>query len=544
MELKLLSDEERLLFEKDAFADVPPLVTAQGETHPVEERGDCFFQLTNYVNIEEYHAYLQTVESAGWQLIVRYDGIPIPADNITLFRKDRRLLEVIYYDFQNHAFLNPKLYVSVSLVPPYRIREPGDLFRDVALPEAQPARDCGEGNFIALTENAARSEYDALLAAVCRDGWGKQYDNGAGLADAVFTALFTKDTRTLCALYTAPSHRLYVTVGEEQAPPSPYLTDDPARRGGFVPGLRTSLHMLELWHFGNSFVIQLNNGHFLVSDGGLRQDVPYLVDYLEQLAPAGEKPVIEAWFISHAHDDHMGIFKALFTNKEQLDRIYVENVYFNDMGADAAKFHDQFETASALLNYVRGVPAVMHSTDGGHPGIYELSVGDRYYFNDFNVEVVCSAEVLADYTTWGDQNGTSTWLMYNIEGQKVLISADGNFEDQQAVMAIYDRSYLNLTMFSTPHHGYDMFDQFTDYLDSLQTLLYTNPLKWLAGSGIESGSSTHTPMLEHINEISQESYAFGEGTVVYEFPYEVGTATVLPEREWIYNVTAPSWKWD
>ena len=421
-----------------------------------------------------------------------------------------------------------------------------ELFADVPLLTGanlryENAKDDGGNTYGINVYDTTLEEYRAYLQVLEKSGFTKYTDNGEnGVGGCVYKAYYRKGDLRVAVTHFTRLNRTMISAAEKGAWSEHLLYSDDYVADN-VPGARTTMYQEELYNVGLSFVIRLKNGHFIINDGGWENDLPYLLDDLEKLTPEGEKPVIEAWFISHAHDDHMGVFKALFTNKEQLDRIYVENVYFNDMGADAAKFHDQFETASALLNYVRGVPAVMHSTDGGHPSIYELSVGDRYYFNDFNVEVVCSAEVLADYTTWGDQNGTSTWLMYNIEGQKVLISADGNFEDQQAVMAMYDRSYLNLTMFSTPHHGYDMFDQFTDCLDSL---LYTNPLKWLAGSGIESGSSTHTPMLEHINEISQESYAFGAGTVVFEFPYEVGTATVLPEREWIYNVTPPSWKWD
>ncbi|MBQ7485211.1 MAG: hypothetical protein IJT78_01140 [Oscillospiraceae bacterium] len=522
MELKLLSDEERLLFEKDAFADVPPLVTAQGETHPVEERGDCFFQLTNYVNIEEYHAYLQTVESAGWQLIVRYDGIPIPADNITLFRKDRRLLEVIYYDFQNHAFLNPKLYVSVSLVPPYRIREPGDLFRDVALPEAQPARDCGEGNFIALTENAARSEYDALLAAVCRDGWGKQYDNGAGLADAVFTALFTKDTRTLCALYTAPSHRLYVTVGEEQAPPSPYLTDDPARRGGFVPGLRTSLHMLELWHFGNSFVIQLKNGHFLVSDGGLRQDVPYLVDYLEQLAPAGEKPVIEGWFISHGHGDHCGVLMELALNGEWGERITVEGVYFSQPSVDMLALD---HAGLGSMGLIHRMPDKIRTAAGVPTPFYRLRTGERYYFADITVDVLLAQELIPFESCTGDLNDTSAWLLFTVEGQKILLAGDGDKSGMKLLMENYTSAFMAVDVMSVLHHGSNVRNEFTDFC-SVKTALYPC---------YDTSKLRKKEQNDYLKSKVAEWFAWGDGTRVLTFPYRVGESVRIPPRDWKYH---------
>ena len=61
-------------------------------------------------------------------------------------------------------------------------------------------------------------------------------------------------------------------------------------------GAKTTFHMLELHDLGNSFLFQLKNGHFIISDGGRKTDLPYLLDYLGSLVPEGEKPVIEGWF--------------------------------------------------------------------------------------------------------------------------------------------------------------------------------------------------------------------------------------------------------
>jgi L-ascorbate metabolism protein UlaG (beta-lactamase superfamily) len=64
------------------------------------------------------------------------------------------------------------------------------------------------------------------------------------------------------------------------------------------------MHMMELFRLGNSFIFQLKNGHFLISDGGMATDLPYLLDYLDSLVPEGEKPIVDGWIISHAHGDH------------------------------------------------------------------------------------------------------------------------------------------------------------------------------------------------------------------------------------------------
>ena len=522
MELKALPDEERRLFEKDAFADVPPLVTAQGETHPVEERGDCFFQLINYVTKEEYRTYLQEVEAAGWQIVARYDSVPLQVDNIAIFRRDRRLLEISYYDFQNHAFLKPKLYLSVALAPSYRTREPGDLFRDVTLPDALPARDCGEGNFIKTMENAERSDYDALLDRLIRDGWERRYDNGAGLAEVMFTALLTKDTRTLCALYAAPGRRLYVTVGEDQTPPSPYLADDPARRAGFVPGLRTSLHMMELWYFGNSFVIQLKNGHFLISDGGLRIDVPYLIEYLERLAPAGEKPVIEGWFISHGHGDHCGALIELAINGEWGERIIVEGVYFSQPSVDMLALD---WGGLGIMSLIHRMPDKVHTTTGAPTPFYRLRTGERYYFADVTVDVLLSQELIPFETCTGDLNDTSSWLLVTVEGQKVLIAGDGDKSGMKLLMENYTPAFMAMDVMGVLHHGSNTRNEFTDFC-RVKTALFTC---------YSTASLRKKEQNDYLKSKVEEWFAWGEGTRVLTFPYRVGESVCMPPCDWKYN---------
>ena len=522
MELKPLSDKDRQLFEQDALADVPELETEKGTLNPWEEVGDCFVQYVPHVTKEEYEAYLKAVEDAGWQVAAKYDGVPVRVVNIAFFRKDRRLLEISYYDFRNHPFLPLKLFVSVSLLPPYPTRPPEGLFRGVALPDGPEARDCGAGNFIKTAENADKADYDALLAALERDGWKKQYDNGAGLADVMFTALFEKDTRTLSALYIAPSRRLCVTVGEGAAPVSPYLTDDPARRKGFLPGLRTSLHLLEMWHFGNSFVIRLKNGHFLISDGGTRNETPYLVEYLESLTPAGEKPVIEGWFISHGHADHCGVLIELGLEENWGRRIVVEGVYFSEPSTTMLSLDPG---GLGIMGLIHRMSRYVHTSSGAPTPFYRLHTGERYWFADLTVDVLLTQELIPFETCTGDLNDTSSWLLLTIEGQKVLIAGDGDKSGMRLLMENYPSEYMTLDVMGVLHHGWNTRDEFTDFC-SVKTALFT-----CYGAVPPSKKEQN----DYLKSKVEEWYAWGDGTVALTFPYRVGEAVRMPPFDWKYH---------
>ncbi len=424
-----------------------------------------------------------------------------------------------------------------------------ELFSEVPRMAAADARyeravDDGAGTYGISVYGTTKADYDAYLSLLEADGYERYADNGeGGLEGYVYKTYLQKGVLRLSVTHITALDLTRVTACEGGVWPE-HLRYEDSHIEDNDASAKTTLYQGELYDVALSFVIRLKNGRFIINDGGNDVDMPYLIEDLEALTPDGEKPVVEAWFISHAHTDHMGVFKGFFEKKEYLDRIFVENVYFNDMSEEAEKYNNQFEKVTAMLNYVRGVPHMMTSTDGTAPEIHEMSTGDRYYFSDITVDVIFSSEMMADYTKWGNQNGATTWLMYTIEGQKLLFSGDGTFDEQQAIMEIYDSAYFDLDFFTTPHHGYDVFDQFTDHFTGLKTVLYSNPLKWLAGSGMESGSSSHTVALKHLNDISQESYAFGKGTVVFEFPYEVGTAVTMPEREWTHNIMPPSWKWE
>lgn len=98
-------------------------------------------------------------------------------------------------------------------------------------------------------------------------------------------------------------------VAEENVALSERLIYKKEYADNLIPGAQTTLHMVELHQSGNSFVLQLKNGHFILCDGGYTEDLAFLLEYLESLVPEGEKPVIEAWMITHLHVDHAALLR-------------------------------------------------------------------------------------------------------------------------------------------------------------------------------------------------------------------------------------------
>ena len=76
----------------------------------------------------------------------------------------------------------------------------------------------------------------------------------------------------------------------------------------------------------DSFIITTDDGKVIVIDGGHKTETDYFIEYLK--AATGEKkPHIDAWFLSHAHDDHCEVFLEVVENRS--DELTFDRVYAN-----------------------------------------------------------------------------------------------------------------------------------------------------------------------------------------------------------------------
>ena len=405
-------------------------------------------------------------------------------------------------------------------------------------------RDVGDENFMLYGEGTTYEEYKAYLTLLEENGYSKQVDNGEnGIDNKVYLAHYLKDDVLVTVTYFANFERTMINATKNTLL-SPNLTYDESYVSGNVAGAQTKFHLPELTTAGNSFIFQLKNGHFILNDGGVKAELPYLLDYLESLVPEGEIPVIEAWFITHAHLDHHGVAMGLMENKEYADRIRVESIYYNDP-SKAAK--DQYQMSSDKVSgislYAKNVVQSLKTTDGGTPTLYRPRVGERYYFNDITIEMIYTSELLdpAEWMTW---NASSHVQMVHVEGQKILLTADTEYQNQEIIMKAYDREYFDLAIYQAPHHGLNVHNEFSNFFADIKTVIY--PSVRLNSAASEDSELGRRVQNAHLKSLAEEAYSFWDGTKIFTFPYAVGECECLPERtaeEWIYSdYQKPSWK--
>ena len=394
--------------------------------------------------------------------------------------------------------------------------------------------DVGGGNYLIWAYDTDLSDYQAYLKVLEENKFKKYADNGEnGIEDFVYTAHYQKDNLLVVVTHYPKMEDTMITacldaeLSEHLIYRDEYVKDNPK-------DAKTTLTMPELYSAGNSFIIQLKNGHFIISDGGYEEDLPYLLDYLEEHAPNGEKPVVDAWIITHSHLDHMGVLAALSENEKWADRILVEEAYFTEANEISHSKRGGTGQPAPLTFYSKTIPGLFKTTEGSNTKVYRMREGERYYFNDITMDVIYTQDMLA-YEEWKTWNATSTVVTFTIEGQKVLFTADADWECQMLMLEVFADSYFDLTVYQTPHHGGNVYNQFSKHL-KVECLLYPSPD---LGRAVNSLLGRYAQN-EYLKSLAKEALNWTDGGVTLTFPYEVGSYERLPLTEWIHSEEPPA----
>lgn len=376
--------------------------------------------------------------------------------------------------------------------------------------------DYGDEDYIIPVEGTELEDYKAYVELLEKKGYEKYCDNGEdALEGNVYTTIFTKSKLVVSVTHIVRMNKTLISVSDDTELSEHLIYKDEYLEGN-IEGAKTLVHFPELDIInGFSSIIQLKNGHFLVHDGGGAKDGEDLIAYLENLTPEGEKPVIEGWFLSHSHEDHIGAIEEIALDSLLLKSIYIEGIYFFHPSKDNFSI---VENSYAEINRMYYALKSFETQDGAEVPIYRPQLGQRYYFNDIIIDVAATLEVLPfESLPMLHYNDTSVFLMHYIEGQKYLTTGDGCHSLQRIALKVFPEEYFNLDVYVVPHHGLNQYYYFTDYC-TIKTALYPRGETSVADKAEENA---------YFQDTIQESYFRPQGDVILTFPYTVGTAEIV-----------------
>ena len=454
--------------------------------------------------LDEYESFCNAIEESGVKRIARCENLKDIFFNTTYIRDE-------YIVMISHITVHHKIWIYGYPRKYHTSVSAKEAFDGVPLMKQMgPTRHYGSDNYLCEVNDVEIEDYKVYLRSLEEAGFVKYVANEAGVGGTVFSATYTKDEKVVTVTYFAKTRKATISVCPN-LPLSNHLRKPDL--SGLTQNAQTKLHMLKLSHMGNSFFVQLKNGHFIISDGGTWDDTENLITYLESLVPQGEKPIVEAWVLSHAHSDHVGALYSIPDIEGRAERICVEGVYFSEPNDNVIAL---FPVCAAEVIYTKEAIKELRTSEGKVTPIYRPQTGQRYYFDDVTMDIVHSQEHLPIEEYSGDINDSSTWVMFTIEGQKCLFCGDGESGSQRAVMRHYDEAYLELDVFTLPHHGHHTRDEFTDYI-KVKTVLATVK---------EQVPAHRMAQNERLKKKANEWLVWGDGTKVLTFPYKVGTYEV------------------
>ena len=207
--------------------------------------------------------------------------------------------------------------------------------------------------------------------------------------------------------------------------------------------------------FGNSYVITLADGSFIVYDGGLglggETDLNNIWNTLNTLAAcrSDNKIHIRAWLMSHEHADHLNIFNQFVNKYGKNSRVQLDAFLFNPVSA--SERHNSNNPSTALQSAMKSLQS---KVTGGFEFI-KVHTGQIFYFANLKLEILYTHEdsypKRLEYfnnsstifrTTFVDTKETMIWL-----GDSERIGGNN-------ILAFYGPT-LDSDMVQVAHHGWN-----------------------------------------------------------------------------------------
>lgn len=306
---------------------------------------------------------------------------------------------------------------------------------DVPGLELSRAVDTGEGGLMLCYDGAPETAFADYCTSAEKAGFTRIAESKIGSNSYSTYEKEGSDTRLYVA-YAAGSLRI---VTEPQSV-GHYLGDS-AAGGGEVTFTQMALDYPKDNTNGMGYVLKLGDGSFAVWDGGFTADAARLCEYLKNNTPAGEKPRVRLWILTHMHGDHIQCFLEFadkYSGEIKLENLMaaVPETYCDPEGKTAA----WSKVKKAALSFAGAV-------------IVKPQEGDVIRLPGADIEVLGTYSLVMRHGLHSDaQNDTSIVTRIVCGDTGILLPGDAQIPMGDALVAEYGAA-LRSKYVQIAHHG-------------------------------------------------------------------------------------------
>ena len=264
----------------------------------------------------------------------------------------------------------------------------------------------------------------------------------------VFTS-YQKAGKYLHLYWTPTKKQLRAVMENSKDTELPTTEEENQYQKGVSSTLFTSLGLnyAQGYFSGMSYLMRLEDGSFIVIDGGYEVDYNYDLLYtaMREQAP-NDQIVIAAWIFTHGHHDHLGAFLG-FTEK-YAKKVTVEQFIYNIPSGEVFESISEYSEGSARWSKAEkamstGYPDAKHVH--AHPGqVHNIR---NAKLTVLYTHELCVPSLLADY------NDTSLVFTIEAEGVKTFINADASTMMGRLLPQYYSDGVFKSDLMQVAHHG-------------------------------------------------------------------------------------------
>ena len=222
---------------------------------------------------------------------------------------------------------------------------------------------------------------------------------------------------------------------------------------------------------GNSYVMRTSKGKVIVMDGGFPQEELTLRGFIGALGNQ-----VDAWFISHPHDDHFGALIEILKNPQHMR---IKSIIHSRLPETVLKAEPQSEKMArefyTLLQNLKDTQ------------VFDLQQpGDVFRYDDMQVKVLGVAN---DFTGNPYNNSSMIYRVWD-RRKSILFLGDAGVECGQKALDGPFRSELDCEYIQMAHHGQNGCDENFYKTVKFRACLWPTPT-WVwnndQGKGFDTG---------------------------------------------------------